>query len=668
MTQLITTACPLDCPDACTLEVSVKSGRVTHLTGAKTSVTAGFLCSKVRNFDRHLYHADRIQTPCRRIGSKGDGQFEPISWDEAIDTIAERFQFCSERYGSESILPLYYGGSNGKLSQDTADARLFARLGASRLATTVCAAPSGRAAAGLYGKMPGVAYEEYEQARWVGVWGANPSASGIHLIPWIQRARTAGASLVVVDPVRTPLARQADLHLAPRPGTDLALALALIRWFFENDRADLEFLETHSRGWQELRERAADWDLESAGRVCGLSADQIEVLARTYAEASPAVIRCGWGVERNRNGGSAVAAILALPAVAGKFGVAGGGYTLSNSGAWDFASDKLLGIPESKTRIVNMNQVGRTLLEGDPPVHALFVYNANPLATLPNQSAVERGLRREDLFTVVFDQVWTDTTKYADIVLPATTFLEHRDLARGYGNTVMHRVEPVIEPVGEARSNVRVFGDLIQRLGLSREGEAESPEEIESLVLAGVQGEEDLQGRLDREGDCYPSAGGRPVLFVDRFPGTDDGRIHLVPSSLDEEAGGLYEFRPAPTEDPAFPLTLISPATRRTTSSTFGQLHRKLVPLEINPLDASERDLTDGERVRVSSALGEVICPVKISRNTRPGVVVLPKGLWSHNTINGSTSNAVAPDHLTDLGGGASFNDARVEVAADRKN
>ncbi|MBZ0112369.1 MAG: molybdopterin-dependent oxidoreductase [Thermoanaerobaculia bacterium] len=666
---LHTTACPLDCPDACRIEATVTDGRVTRLEGADSAITGGFLCKKVRNFDQHLYHPDRVGTPLRRIGAKGEGKFEALSWDAALDLVVREFTDRATRYGAECILPLSYGGSNGLLSQDTADARLFARLGASRLARTVCAAPSGRAAGGLYGKMPGVAYEDYEAAKWIGVWGANPSASGIHLVPWIRRARDQGARLVVVDPRRTPLAAQADQHLALRPGTDVVLALATMRWLFEHGTADLAFLQEHTTGWEELRLRADRWTLSAATEVTGLTVDEIERFAGDYAAATPAVIRCGWGLERNRNGGSGVASVIALPAVAGKFGVRGGGYTMSNSGAWRFAPEGTLGLDTpggSQPRTVNMNQTGQALLEADPPIQALFVYNSNPLATLPNQAAMRKGLAREDLFTVVFDQVMTDTAQYADVVLPATTFLEHRDLARGYGNFVLHRIEPVIEPVGESRSNVDVFGELVSRFGLGRDGEPESDEALEAVVLAAAQGEADLSERLDTEIETHPVGGGRPILFVDSFPRTADRKAHLVPGDLDTEADGLYRFRPAPTEDPSFPLTLISPASGRTVSSTFGQIYRDAVPLEMHPDDALGRGLVDGITVRVYNRAGEVHCPLRVSDRVRRGVVTLPKGLWSHNTINGNTSNVLCPDHLADLGGGASFNDARVEVEALR--
>jgi len=660
------TACPLDCPDACSIDATVVDGVVTRLDGTwDNPFTQGFLCAKVRRFPRHVYGPERLRHPERRTGRKGDGAFERIGWDQAFDLLTTEIRRVRERSGGEAILPLCYGGSNGLFSQGAADARLFARLGASRLARTVCAAATGAAATGLYGKMPGTALEDYEHAALIVLWGVNPSASGIHLVPILDAARAKGARLVVVDPRRTPLAAKADLHLAVRPGADLPVALAVARWLFENGRADLGFLESQATGWERLREKAAEWTPERAAAVAGVEASDVERLAALYAASSPAVIRCGWGLERNRNGGSAVASVLALPAVAGKFGVRAGGYTLSNSGAWrELRADRAVNAEQPPTRLVNMNRVGAVLNgAADPPVELLFVYNNNPLQTLPRQEEVRRGLAREDLFTVVFDQVRTDTALWADLVLPATTFLEHDDLAIGYGAMRLGRVRPVIAPVGEARSNQSVFAELCRRLGLEEPGDAIAPAELEAALLSDLPG---AGAALARDGATLPSCGARPIQFVDVFPATPDRKIRLFPEDLDATApAGLYGFQRDP-ESPEFPLALISPATSRTVSSSLGQLYRDQVPLAMHPDDAAARALGGGDEVRVWNELGEVRCRVAIDRRLRPGVVVLPKGLWSHNTLNGATANALAPDTLTDLGGGACFNDARVEVAAVR--
>lgn len=657
------TACTLDCPDSCSLEVEVEDGRVSKVRAAPPEVahplTSGFICSKVGRISRHLYGEDRLLHPALREDARGDGGFRRISWDEALDLIVERMVEAKRTFGAESVLPLSYGGSNGLLTQDTADAILFRRFGASQLARTVCAAPSTAAALGLYGKMAGVALEDYEHAELAIVWGANPSSTGIHLVPILRAARARGGKLVVVDPRRTPLAKQADLHLQPRPGTDLCLALALHRELFSRGEADVEFLAEHATGVDELRRRAEPWTFERAAEVTGIPAGDIARCYDWYNTSSPAVIRCGWGVERNRNGGSAVAAILALPAVAGKFRVRAGGYTMSNGAAF-----RDVGRRESSpgTRIVNMNHVGRVLTDPDaisgPPVQVLFVYNANPLATLPNQELVRRGLAREDLFKVVFDQVMTDTAACADLVLPATTFLEHDDLAMGYGAMVLHDTRPVAQPVGEARSNLRVFGELADRLGLLRDDDPRSEAEWRQAVLGGER-----KRRLTDEGLVLPATGRRPIQFVDVFPHTADRKVHLCPSSLEAESTrGLYAFHSEPGGG-RYPLALISPSVPQTVSSTFGQLRRGQVPLEMHPEDAAARGLGgDKPRVRVFNDYGEVRCRVRLNPDLKPGVTLLPKGVWGRSTESGNNACALAPDTLTDIGAGACFNDARVEV------
>lgn len=662
--QLLASACPLDCPDACSLTVEVEGSRAVKVEGSRRNpLTAGFICSKVRRWPEHAYGPARLLHPAVRRGAKGDGVWERISWDDALDLAAARLRQAREWHGGESILPLSYGGSNGLLTQDNTDLRLFSRLGASRLSRTVCAAPSGRAATGLYGKMAGVALTDYAEARLIVLWGVNPAVTGIHLVPILHEAQRRGACLVVVDPRRTPLAKRADLHLAPAPGTDLPVALAAIRWLFEHGRADREFLAAWTHSAEELRRRAAAWDPERAAAVSGVPAADIERFAALYADGSPAVIRAGWGFERNRNGGSAVAAVLALPAVAGKFGVRGGGYTMSNSGAWALdaaAAAAVGGDAPCATRTVNMNQVGEALTGMEPPIRVLFVYNNNPLATLPDQQRVRRGLAREDLFTVVFDAVSTDTARWADLLLPATTFLEHHEMSRGYGAFAIHRSAPAVPAVGEARPNYEVFGELCDRLGLSRPDDPRHPDELAGAVL----GRSRLAADLARDGIAAPEFGTSPIQFVDVFPRTADRKVDLVPAALDREAPeGLYAYRELPRG--RYPLALISPATSRTISSTLGELRRETVPLAMHPADAAARGLAAGDSVRMWNDLGEVRTRLRLDDDLRPGVVYLPKGLWSHNTLSGTTANSLAPATLADLGGGACFNDARVEVERD---
>ena len=659
----VDTVCPLDCPDTCSLEVAVERGAIVSIGGSrKQAVTDGYICGKVRRFGERVYGDARLPHPLVRQGRPGDGEFRRTTWDEALATIAGRMAEIRDTWGAEAILPFSYGGSNGLLTQDTVDARLFRQLGASRLARTVCAVPTSTANQALYGKMPGVTYPDYRHARLIVVWGANPSSSGIHLIPHIKAAQSAGAALVVIDPRRTNLAGGADLHLAPRPGTDVVVALAVHRYLFEHDLADERFLAAHAEGADRLRERAAEWTFDRAAEVAGLDPELLESFAEMYADISPAIIRCGWGLERNRNGGNAALAVLALPAVGGKFGVRGGGYSMSNSAAWNLSAETWIARAQPDTRVVNMNRLGRDLLEmRDPPIKMLFVYNCNPVATMPNQNRVIEGLSREDLFTVVFDQVMTDTAKFADVILPATTFLESYDVAKSYGSTNLQLARPVIEPVGEARPNVEVFAELADRLGLDvGDGYASDAEAL--LELAAALPEE-ARGDLMDAGIAVGVAGGAPVQFVDVHPRTPNRRVRLFPEELERESPeGIYRYRPDPaTRD--YPLALISPSTAKTVNSTLGELRGRVASLEMHPEDAEPRGLANGDTARIFNALGEVHCPVTLDAGMRRGTVGLPKGLWRMSTLNGATANALVPDELTDIGGGAVFNDARVQVA-----
>jgi anaerobic selenocysteine-containing dehydrogenase len=657
----VRTACPLDCPDACTLDVTVEEGRVVRIDGGDANpVTRGYICAKVRRFAERVYGEDRLLYPAIRKGQKGQGTFTRVTWNEALDYIAERMQRIRATTGAEAILPFCYGGSNGLLTQDTNDAVLFRAFGTSRLARTVCAAPTGAANLGLYGKMPGVTYADYPHARLIVLWGVNPAASGIHLIPYLREARKLGATLVVVDPRTTSLARQADLHLAPKPGTDLPIALAIHRHLFEHG-VDEHFLAAHTKGAVELRVRAKEWTIERAATQADVDPGTLQRFAELYRTTSPALVRCGWGLERNRNGGSAAAAVLALPAIGGKFGVRGGGFSMSNSTALGIKSTTWMDdTPEPQTRLVNMNHLGRALTEyTDPRVEMLFVYNCNPLATMPDQNRVLEGLKRDDLFTVVYEQVFTDTARYADVLLPATTFLENYDIAKSYGPITLQLVRPVIEPVGEARANAEVFSDLAARLGI---GEAE--EETDTLLRIASRLPQNISAELLETGSATPPFGGAPVQFVDVFPLTADGKIDLFPAALDASApAGLYGYQPDPASD-QYPLALISPASEKSVSSTLAELRQRPAVLQMHPSDARVRGLATDDPVRVFNERGEVQCPVALNPDIRPGTVSLPKGLWRKSTYNGFTSNALVPDTLADLGGGACFNDARVQVAS----
>lgn len=656
--SVVDTSCPLDCPDACSLKVDVEEGRVVKVdAGPASPTTGGFICGKVRRFTDHQYGPDRLLYPEIRDGAKGLGKYRRATWDEALALIAERMTEARAEFGGESILPYSYGGSNGLVTHLSTDADLWRALGASRLARTVCAAPTTTAAQAMYGRMPGVAYEDYANARLIVIWGANPSASGIHLVPFVKQARDRGATLVVVDPRATPLARQADLHLPVRPGTDLVLALGIARALFARDAVDHAFLERHASGVDAFRGRTEPWTPDRVAAITGLPVEAIDRFVDLYATTRPSVIRCGWGLERNRNGTEAVLAVLALPALVNAFGVPGGGYTMSNSSAWGLDAERWRREPETTTRIVNMNRLGEALAPTTtPPVKVLFVYNNNALATSPDQNRILAGLQREDLFTVVFDQVRTDTSRYADVILPATTFLEHYDVGRGYGNYALQLVKPVVEPVGESRPNVVVFSELAARLGVGDE-----EDETDALLRVSAGLPDALTEGVMAQQAVPPPGGPRPVQMLDVFPRTGDGRIHLYPESL--AAGGpLYTYEADPASA-AYPLALISPASEKTVSSTFGQLRRNVARLQMHPEDAESRGIADGDTVRVYNALGDVHCLAQVTPQIARGVVSLPKGLWRKSTLNGETATALAPATIERHSGGACFNDARVEVA-----
>lgn len=645
---VLDSVCPLDCPDTCSLSVTVDDGRLTRVDGShRNPLTDGFICAKVRRYAERVYSPLRVLHPQRRVGAKGEGRFERIGWDEAIALIAERFRAVIAAHGAEAILPYHYGGSNGLLGDNAADARFFAHLGASELLTSLCAMPTGAAYRALYGTMPGVPPQDYALARGIILWGVNPSATSIHLVPYVRAAQVAGAFVAVVDPRRTPLARTADLHLAPRPGTDVVLALAMIDALRRRGVA----AEACANGLDELTRAAAAWPVARAAAECDVPAADIERLVEAYAAASPAVVRCGWGVERNHNGGQAVRAILALPAVAGKFGVRGGGVTMSLSRAYPIRSERLQrpDLAPRPRRVLNMVQLGRLLTDQPPtpPIQALYVYNANPVAMTPDQNRILAGLAREDLFTVVHEQVMTDTARFADVLLPATTIFEQTELHRSYGHYVLQYSEPVIAPVGESLTNPQVFARLGRALGFTdpaamAEEEALMADALDDQQLAVVR----------RDGAVTVRDGVIQLGTV--FPSTASGRVELCPPEL-----GPVDYRPPAGTG----LVLLSPASDRTINSIFGELHTRPAVLAMHPDDAAARGLRDGQAVRVFNELGEVHVPLRLSAELRPGLVTLPKGLWRSSTLNGATSTALIPDALTDIGGGACFNDARVEVA-----
>ena len=682
-----TTACPLDCPDTCSLAVTVQGATVTAVEGdARNPLTGGAICGKVRRFAERVHSPLRVERPwIRKPGTtKAPGSFpddfEPASWDAALDVVAERFAAVRAEHGGQALLPVSYGGSNGLLTEGLVDERLWRRFGALRLHRNICAAPSGAAYDALYGKLPGADLRDHVHSDLIVVWGCNPHATGMHHVAIVQAAQKRGAKLIVVDPRETALAGRADLHLAPHPGTDLVVALALIHELFERGWHDAGFLAEHATGVDTLRARAEAWPLAAAAREARLDPADLERFLELYHAAENPVVRLGWGVERSRSGASACAAILALPAVAGAFGKRGGGFTMSMGRAARFDASAVVGAQPVATREVELSGVGAALLDvasaagdpaapaGSPRIHAAFVYNCNPLATLPDQNAVRRGFARADLFTVVHEQVANDSVDYADVVLPATTFVEHHEVKHAYGLGFLYRAEPVVARVGEARPNAEVFGALLERLDLADQGDARGEAELADAIVAGSDLTDTQRASLAANGTALgafeEAQGETPVPFVDAFPATPSGRIELCPPAL----AGLYVYRPlAAEEDARYPLALISPAHVRLTTSTFGESLDGIVPVILHPRDLAARGLAEGDDVRIYNALGECHTTVTTRGDApRPGTAVLPKGLWRKHTKNGLTANALAPAHLSDFGRGACYNDARVQVEAIR--
>jgi anaerobic selenocysteine-containing dehydrogenase len=665
--------CPLDCPDTCSLTVSVDQGRIVGLRGSHTNpYTAGVLCAKVPAAYPEFVHGERrIRTPLRRAGRRGEARFERISWEEALDTVHERFTTLIAAYGPQAILPLNYAGPHGFLAGGSMDLRFFHRLGASLLdRRPLCGGIRTEAWVGTFGAVPGMRPEQAEHARLIVVWGNNVTWSNLHLMPVINRARRQGAKLVVVDPRRTKIAEQADLHLAVRPGTDVALAWALAAELERRDALAPAFIARHVTGFEEYMAQARGWSVADAARVCGVPESQVRRLAEWYATLSPAAISVGNGLERNQNGGSGIRAIFALPALAGKFGVLGGG--LVNGASFSFPkTPQRLQRPDltpAGTRTLNIVDVGAHLLDERvrPPIKGVFIYNHNPVIVHPDQNRLRRGLMREDLFIVGSDVVLTDSMLYADIVLPAASHFEHHDLYPAYGQHWLQRAEPVIALQGEALPNVEIFRRLAARFGFTdrafRASDAELMDEAVDPDDERLRGVRPSQIPTDR---ALPMTadGEEFVLFKNVFPRTKSGRVELASPYLEEKYGARLPRYLA--VESRYPLVLISPASDQRITSTFGGAPAAAPPaLEMHPDDAQARGLRDGMRARVWNDLGEVRLPVRVSDAVARGVVCTVKGAWLRTSDTGQTVSALCPAHHADLAGGACFNDARVEVSA----
>jgi len=674
--------CPHDCPDTCVMTVDVEGGRAVALGGDPDHrFTQGFLCAKVNQYLDRVYSPERLLHPMKRVGRKGEGKLERVSWDEALDTIASRFRAIADEHGPQAILPYSYAGNMGLLGYGSMDRRFFHALGASKLDRTICASAGAAGWKATVGRSVGLDPEAIVHARFILAWGANIVSSNVHLWPFVEEARRRGATLVTIDPYRSRTAEKSDRHVAPLPGTDAALALGMMHVVFRDGLEDRDYLERHATGVAEMRARAAEWTPERAAATTGVPAAEIEWLARAYATTRPSAIRLNYGLNRHAGGGMAVRTIACLPAVVGAWRDPGGGALLSTSGFFPVDEEALQrpDLAPAGTRTLNMSQLGRLLTDRslDPKVAALFVYNSNPAAVAPEQEKVREGLAREDLFVVVHDLFQTDTVDFADVFLPATTTLEHFDLHKAYGHLHLSLSRPAIEPLGEALPNTEVFRRLAARVGLDDPCLRDDDEALARAALdwshphlAGVTWE-----RLEREGSVRLSLPDPLAPFAEGGFPTPSGKCELVSERLAAEGhdpvAGYVPPREGPTSAPElalrFPLAFISPPAHHFLNSTFSAqpvfVRREGEPsVTIHPDDAAARGIAEGAMVRVFNDRGAFLAKARVSDAARRGLVVGLSVWWAKMCPGGRNANAVTSQELTDMGGGATFYDALVEV------
>jgi anaerobic selenocysteine-containing dehydrogenase len=657
--------------------VTVEDGRATKLRGnPEHPVTRGFLCGKVAQYLEREYHPNRLLYPMRRVGAKGERTFERITWDEALDAIVTRLRTIADEFGPESILPYSYAGTMGLLNNAGMDRRFFHRLGASRLDRTICSSAGGVGLTQALGYRYGTEPEQFRHSKLILAWGANILGNNVHLWPFITEARRNGARLYVIDPHRNRTGAAADRHYFINPGSDMALALAMMHVIAGENLHDADYVARHTAGFDGLRERVKQWTPGRAAELTGISAEEIVALAREYATTQPSAIRVNYGVQRSERGATAVRTIALLPALTGSWKHVGGGLQLSTSQAFQVnragleradLQQKSLG---REARIVNMSTLGHALNElSDPPVKAIVVYNSNPAAIAPNQNAVMRGFHRDDLFTVVLEQFPTDTADVADIVLPVTTFLENTDLFLAYGHYYLQFARPALDPPGECRSNVEIFRRLALRMGFDDACFHDTEDDMIRTLLG--SGHPFLEGitldRLEREHSVRLNVApaGDPYLpFAEGNFGTPDGKCHLDFDALDyvppiESRHGDAALRAK------FPLELISPKNDDSMNSTFGHrdaVDRQTATLFLSSTDAAARGIQNDDLVRVFNDRGSCTLTASVDGRVRAGVVSAPSVRWSKRSPGGRGINAVTSERLTDYGGGATFYSCLVEV------
>ena len=673
--RVVRGACPHDCPDTCALRTEVGAdGRATRISGdPEHPPTHGALCTKVSRYLERVYHPDRVLTPLLRDGPKGAGCFRRASWDEALDPVARRLGAIAAR-DPEAIVPYSYAGTMGLVQGEGMAARFFHRLGASRLDRTICASAGGEALAATYGAKVGMHLAHFAESRLILIWGSHSIASNLHFWTFAQQARRAGAKLVCIDPRRTETADKCHQHIALRPGTDGALALALMHELFSHGHVDADWVERHVNGWQALRERALQWPPERAAAICGVDAGTIRALAHDYATLAPAAIRLNYGMQRVQGGGSAVRLVSLLPCLVGAWRHRAGGLLLSSSGWFrDVRNDVALQRPDlldgRQPRTINMSTIGDDLLHPGGPgfgprIEALVVYNSNPVAVAPQSRKVVQGFAREDLFTVVLEQFMTDTADHADVVLPATTQLEHWDVHTSYGHTWVLANMPAIAPRGQARSNADIFRALAARMGFE---EACFQDSDEALARQAFK-----PGALDFEQLC--TRGFVPLPLPDApfaaggFP-TADGRVQVAPPGLGvpDHVANHECAETTPALAARYPLAMISPPARHFLNSSFVNV-ASLRDIEGEPLlemhadDAAARGIVDGAMVDVFNDRGRYRCRAAINGRARPGVVNGLGVWWRKFGVQGTNVNELTHQRLTDIGRAPSFYDCLVDV------
>lgn len=650
------------------------TGKAVKLRGNPDHpITRGFLCAKVAKYLDREYSPARLLYPMRRTGAKGAGEFARITWDEALDEIAARLGDIARRHGSEAILPYSYAGTMGVLQFGSMDRRFFHRLGASRLDRTICSTAGMAGSARVLGDRYSTEPEQFAHSRLIVAWGANILGTSVHLWPFIVEARRRGARFYTIDPVRNRTGQLADKHFFIHPGTDLALALGLMHVIIGENLHDAHYVERYTNGFADLRARAAAYPPERTEALTGIPREDIVALARELAIVQPAAIRLNYGVQRSERGGAAVSAITALGALTGSWRHLGGGVSLSTSHAYRFNADAVerpdlqAGAPK---RLVNMTRLGHALTElNDPPVKALFVYNSNPAAIAPRQNAVLAGLARPDLFTVVAEQFQTCTADYADILLPATTFLEHKDLYRSYGHYYVQLADSAVAPPGECRSNTHLFGALAARMGFDDPCFADTDDDLIDQALSSGHAFLDGidRGRLEREHSVRLNVAppGEPFRpFAAGGFGTPSGRCEL--------ASDAFDYAP-PVESrlgdaslvARFPLEMISPKNDDSMNSTFGYLAERdaeTARLDMHPDDASARVIADGAAIRIFNDRGELRLTARITTAIAPGVVSCPSSRWRKLAADRRNANVLVSDRLTDVGGGPVFYSTLVQV------